>query len=97
MLKTWHGATREEGPHETDVEVLERYLAGVITQECDMEKARKLVVWLAWLVEDSDDGDVEYDDDAIAVGQQSWQIALARVKEAVQAAMQSRGLGPLQF
>lgn len=94
MLKTWHGATREEGPHETDVEVFERYLAGVITQECDMEKARKLVVWLAWLVDEGDEGE---DDEIGGVGQQSWQFALGRVKEAVQAAMQSRGLGPLQF
>ncbi|KAL1896617.1 deoxycytidyl transferase [Sporothrix stenoceras] len=95
MLKTWHSATRGDGPHETDVEVFERYLAGVITQECDMEKARKLVVWLEWLVEDSDVP--EGYDEVDTVGLQSWQFALGRIKEAVQLAMQSRGLGPLQF
>lgn len=100
MIKTWHGATREEGPHETDVEVLERYLAGVITQELDMEKARKMVVWLEWLVEDGADEEERGeggDGGGGGLGKQSWQFALARVKEAVQAAMRSRGLGPLQF
>ncbi|CAK7235229.1 deoxycytidyl transferase [Sporothrix bragantina] len=102
MLKTWHTATRDDGPHETDVEVLERYLAGVVAQERNMDKARKLVVWLEWLVGEGEAGvegqkDNDLDDEFAAEGVQAWRSALERVKEAVQEAMQSRGLPPLQF
>ncbi|OAA68642.1 DNA repair protein, Rev1 [Niveomyces insectorum RCEF 264] len=94
MLKTWHNTTRHDGPHETDVAVLERYLAGVVTQERDMEKARKLVVWLEWLVEEDDAMGAEGNN---APGKHGWTLAVARIKAALQEAMRSRGLGPLQF
>ncbi|EPE07093.1 dna damage repair protein [Ophiostoma piceae UAMH 11346] len=110
MLRTWHTATHEEGPHETDVAVLERYLAGVITQERDMAKARKVVVWLEWLVENAPPrekneekkagSDMDHDGvDCIEDSQDvdSWQYALARVKAAVQAAMEERGLDAMVF
>ncbi|CAK7197484.1 deoxycytidyl transferase [Sporothrix eucalyptigena] len=104
MLKTWHTATRDEGPHDTDVEVLERYLAGVVTQERNMDKARKLVVWLEWLIgegeterEANHDANDEFDDGYADEGTEAWQSALEHVKEAVQEAMRSRGLPPLQF
>lgn len=96
MIQTWHRATCEEGPHEADVEVLERFLTGVVAEERDMDKARKLIVWLEWLVEEEEE-DEEEEEEERRVGRQSWQLAVARMKDAVQEAMGSRGLGPMQF
>ncbi|CAK7270878.1 deoxycytidyl transferase [Sporothrix epigloea] len=98
MLKTWHSATRDDGPHETDVEVLERYLAGVVAQERNMDKARMLIVWLEWLVGESEaDAGGDLDDEPAVEGPRAWRDALDRVKEAVQEAMLSRGLPRLRF
>ncbi|CAK7268449.1 deoxycytidyl transferase [Sporothrix epigloea] len=97
MLKTWHGDTRDDGPHETDVGVLERYLAGVVTQERNMDKARMLIVWLEWLVGESDVMAGGVEDGPAVEGPRAWRDALDRVKEAVQEAMLSRGLPRLAF
>ncbi|KAL2017500.1 hypothetical protein VTK56DRAFT_2042 [Thermocarpiscus australiensis] len=87
MVGVWHEATREEGPHPTDVEVFGKYVARVITEERDMEKARMLVKWLDWVVEEGAEGG----------GKESWREALVSVKKAVQGAMEERGLGPMDF
>ncbi|KAK4239799.1 hypothetical protein C8A03DRAFT_32074 [Achaetomium macrosporum] len=88
MVGAWHAATREEGPHRADVEVFERYVARVVAEERDMEKARVLVKWLEWIVEDEGvDG----------AGKESWREAVQAVKAAVQGAMKERGLGPMEF
>ncbi|KXX75900.1 DNA repair protein rev1 [Madurella mycetomatis] len=87
MLGVWHNATKEEGPHRADVEVFERYVKKVIGEERDMEKARKLVKWLEWVVEE----------EAAGKGKESWREALGSVKVAVQAAMEERGLGIMDF
>ncbi|CAK7567717.1 MAG: deoxycytidyl transferase [Sporothrix epigloea] len=98
MLKTWHSATRDDGPHETDVEVLERYLAGVVTQERNMDKARMLIVWLEWLVGESEaEAGSDVNDESTVEGPRAWRDAVHRVKEAVQEAMVSRGLPRLKF
>ncbi|KAL2127248.1 hypothetical protein VTI74DRAFT_11047 [Chaetomium olivicolor] len=87
MLGLWHGATQEEGPHRADVEVFERYVARVVAEERDMEKARVLVKWLEWVVEEGVEG----------AGKESWRQALGSVKMAVQGAMRERGLGGMDF
>jgi DNA repair protein REV1 len=87
MLSAWHRETRDEGPHGADVEVFERYLARIITEERDMEKARKFVKWLDWLVGTGEDGK----------GKEGWGDALTGVKTAVQRALEDRGLGPMSF
>lgn len=87
MLSAWHRETRDEGPHGADVEVFERYLARIITEERDMEKARKFVKWLDWLVDTGEDGK----------GKVGWADALTGVKTAVQRALEDRGLGPMSF
>lgn len=87
MLGVWHNATREEGPHRADVEVFERYVKKVVGEERDMEKARKLVKWLEWVVEEG----------AAGKGRVSWREALESVKVAVQGAMEERGLGAMDF
>lgn len=83
MLSAWHRETEEEGPHRADVEVFERYLARVVTEERDIEKAKKLIRWLDWLVDDGED----------SKGRQGWMDAFANVKNAVDQALEERGLG----
>lgn len=85
MLSAWHRETEDEGPHKDDVEVFERYLARVVTEERDMEKAKKLIRWLDWLVDDSED----------SRGRKGWVEAFNGVKNAVHRALEQRGLGPM--
>lgn len=93
MLSAWHRETRDEGPHVADVEVFEKYLARVVTEERDMEKARKLVRWLGWIIEE-EEGDDEGKGDR---GRKGWRAALDGIKGAVQEALCDRGLGPMAF
>lgn len=88
MINAWHRETKEEGPHRDDVRVLERYLAAVVGEERDMEKARKVVSWLEWVVEE---------DDAEGKGKHAWREAVGAVKRAVQEAVRERGLGRMEF
>ncbi|KAK7719877.1 deoxycytidyl transferase [Diaporthe eres] len=85
MLSAWHRETEDEGPHKDDVEVFERYLARVVTEERDMEKAKKLIRWLDWLVDDGED----------SRGRKGWVEAFNGVKNAVHRALEQRGLGPM--
>lgn len=88
MLDTWHGKTRGSGPHNDDVEMLEKYLCGLILEEKNVEKALTFVRWLEWLVtEDRDNGK----------GRQAWDKTLRRIKATVQGAAQERGLGELNM
>lgn len=92
MLSAWHRETKEEGPHSADVEVFETYLARVVTEERDMEKAKKLVKWLAWVVDEDD-----HEQGETSRGRKGWEQALVGVKAAVQRALHDRGLGPMVF
>lgn len=85
MLSAWHRETVDEGPHRADVEVFERYLARVVTEERDMEKAKKLIRWLDWLVDDGEN----------IPGKNGWMDAFTDVKNAVHRALEERGLGPM--
>ncbi|KAK3341439.1 hypothetical protein B0T25DRAFT_342195 [Lasiosphaeria hispida] len=87
MIILWHQATQTEGPHRADVESLEKYLAKVIIEERNMEKVRRLVKWLGWIVDDGVDGE----------GKDGWRKALESAKLAVQKAMKERGVGPMEF
>ncbi|XP_044724783.1 impB/mucB/samB family domain-containing protein [Hirsutella rhossiliensis] len=88
MLGTWHSETQQEGPHRGDVEVFEKYLAQVVIDEGDLEKAAVLVRWLSLLV--------EQDGESMA-GRESWRRAMGQVKDAVQEAVKHRGLAPLNI
>ncbi|RDA96013.1 hypothetical protein CP533_5881 [Ophiocordyceps camponoti-saundersi (nom. inval.)] len=88
MLDAWHDETRDDGPHGDDVEVFELYLTQVVLEEADLEKAVMLVKWLDVLVE-QDGGSAE--------GCASWRQAARRVKEALQGAVEQRGLAPLNI
>lgn len=85
MMSAWHRETEDEGPHKDDVEVFERYIARVVAEERDMEKAKKLLRWLDWLVEDGED----------TRGRKGWMEAFDDVKNAVHRALEERGLGPM--
>ena len=87
LLRSWFEGTKKGGPHRGDVEVFEKYLRRVIEEERDMEKARNLVRWLGWTVEEAADG----------VGKLEWRKAMDSVKEAAQEAMKARGLGPMDL
>lgn len=84
MIDSWHVETRDEGPHDADVAALGKYLAKVIKEERDMEKAVALIRWLHILIEQ--DGHPGH-------GQASWRVAVESVKTAAQAAVEERGLG----
>jgi len=88
MLNVWYRETKEEGPHQRDVEMLEKYLSKVILEERDMDKAQKLVTWLDYLVDEDEDENQ---------GKDAWRTVVADVKQQVQKAVQSRGLGPLDM
>lgn len=91
MLSAWHRETRDDGPHEADVDVFRKYLARVVTEEMDMDKARKLVKWLDWVVQEEDGHPQDHR------GSNGWRDALAGVKTAVQEALAERGLAPMAF
>ena len=57
MLRVWHRESTSGGPHARDVEVFRRYLARVVREERDMDKAAKLVRWLEYLVEEDGAGE----------------------------------------
>ncbi|KAJ3476531.1 hypothetical protein NLG97_g9103 [Lecanicillium saksenae] len=86
LLDAWHTETRRDGPHRSDVEVFEKYLARVVGEERDMEKATSLVKWLDVLVEQDGDG---------GKGRDSWRKSMDGVKTALQDALKKRGLGPV--
>lgn len=87
-VQMWYAEFRDDGPLVEDVQALERYLRRVIVDERDLSKARGLVKWLAWLVDE---------DEADERGQKLWNSALENIKSSVQVAVQDRGLGALDL
>ncbi|KAI1504415.1 impB/mucB/samB family protein [Biscogniauxia marginata] len=88
MLNVWHRETQDDGPYRSDVEMLEKYLVKVVIDEKDMDKAAKLVKWLDYII-DAD----EYE----SRGKEAWRGVMEDIKQEVQKAVQSRGLGPLDM
>ncbi|KAG6029350.1 hypothetical protein E4U41_000384 [Claviceps citrina] len=88
MIEAWHAETRDEGPHDDDVAVLERYLARVVKEERDLEKVAVVARWLDILVERHG---------GAGRGRDSWRAAVRRVRAAVQCAVGERDLGPLDI
>ncbi|KAH6660055.1 impB/mucB/samB family protein [Truncatella angustata] len=88
MLNVWHKETATEGPHQRDVEMLGTYLVRVVLEERDMDKAKKLVQWLDYIVEENETD---------SSGKTSWRGVVRSVKSEVQKAARQRGLGPLDM
>ncbi|KAL1841289.1 hypothetical protein VTJ49DRAFT_7234 [Mycothermus thermophilus] len=97
MVGAWHGATRDEGPHTADVDVFARYVGRVVVEERDMEKARALVRWLEWVVEEEGGTEEGQSGGGGGAGKRAWKEAVERVKDAVQEGMKVRGLGRMEF
>ncbi|KAI1279130.1 impB/mucB/samB family protein [Xylaria sp. FL0933] len=89
MLSVWHRETNDEGPHQRDVEVFVKYLVKVLVEEKDMDKVQKLVRWLDFLIDEDESGE--------HAGKTAWRATISDIKDEVQKAMQSRGLGPLDI
>ncbi|KAI0506115.1 impB/mucB/samB family protein [Xylaria bambusicola] len=89
MLNVWHGETSKDGPHQRDVELFIEYLVKVIVEERDMDKVQKLVRWLDFLIDE--------DVSEAQPGRVTWRAVVKDVKEGVQKAVRSRGLGPLEL
>ncbi|KAL7820067.1 hypothetical protein V8C26DRAFT_394262 [Trichoderma gracile] len=88
MIDAWHAQTRKAGPHKRDVDVLERYLVKVIKEERDLSKAVTLIKWL----------DVVVDQDGVdSRGRRAWKLVVNGIKTTMQAAVEERGLAPLQI
>lgn len=88
MVDAWHSQTRKAGPHKRDVDVLERYLVKVIKEELDLSKAVTLIKWLSVVVDQ---------DGVDSRGRRAWKLAVSGIKAAMQAAVEERGLAPLQI
>ncbi|KAI1173855.1 impB/mucB/samB family protein [Nemania sp. FL0916] len=89
ILSVWHRETSDDGPHQRDVEVFGEYLARVIVEERDMDKAQKLIKWLDFLI-DADESEQD-------PGKAAWCTVVKDIKQEAQKAMQSRGLGSLDI
>ncbi|KAK0729150.1 hypothetical protein B0T21DRAFT_335756 [Apiosordaria backusii] len=88
MIRAWHAMSRDEGPHETDVEVFGKYVKRLVTEERDMDKARGLIKWLGWLVEEETVTDK---------GREGWKEAVEDIKGVVREGVRERGLGGVDF
>lgn len=88
MVDAWHSQTRKAGPHKRDIDVLERYLIKVIKEERDLSKAVALIKWLSVVVDQ---------DGVESRGRRAWKLAVSGIKVAMQAAVEERGLAPLQI
>ncbi|KAI0540760.1 impB/mucB/samB family protein [Xylaria digitata] len=87
LLNVWYRGTGSDGPHHRDIKVFVKYLVRVVVEEKDIDKAQKLVRWLDFLIDEDESGEQP--------GKASWHAASKDIKQEVQKAVQSRGLGPL--
>ncbi|EGX91758.1 DNA damage repair protein Mus42, putative [Cordyceps militaris CM01] len=86
LLDAWHADTRRDGPHRSDLDIFEKYIARVVAEERDMDKAATLVKWLDVLVEQDGDG---------GRGRDAWRKSMAGIQAVLQEALRKRGLGPV--
>ena len=85
-MTAWYEEFRVEGPYAEDVNALVNYLAQVVKEEGDMEKAVSVTKWLGWVIDEGGAGK-----DVV------WMQALERVQNGVQGAVRERGLGLVDF
>lgn len=89
-ISLWFEEFRDEGPYVEDVDALVKYLAKVVGEEGDMDKAVSVGRWLGWVVDEGvGGGEVE--------GDRVWIEAVGKVQEGVQRAVEDRGLGRVEF
>ncbi|GAD93616.1 DNA damage repair protein Mus42 [Paecilomyces variotii No. 5] len=103
-LNSWYSSFETDGPFAEDIEALSKYLRRVVLEEKDIEKAVSVTEWLGWLISDGREKNKEPTEsstsetrDANAQSYQAWTTALDMIQESIQAAVQDRGLPPVEF
>ncbi|KAF2157413.1 DNA repair protein [Myriangium duriaei CBS 260.36] len=92
MIRGWVAEFWDEEPFEEDVVAIVEYLGEVVKVERDVDKAVRVVKWLAWVVEE--DSADRWEGDEM---RGRWGKVVRRVREAVQKAVAERGLGPVDL
>ncbi|PNS16148.1 DNA repair protein rev1 [Sphaceloma murrayae] len=92
MIRNWVREFGDEDPFDEDVKALVEYLGQVIKEERDMDKAVRVVKWLGYVVDTESEGKWEGDE-----MKDRWGVVLGKVKQGVQAAVQERGLGSVDW
>jgi DNA repair protein REV1 len=97
-VSSWHEAFAASGPYDEDVISLCTYLTSVTLQEKDVDKAVSVVRWLMWLVDDHlQQQEPENAQGSRSEGTTSWEAAIRTMQDSVQAALDERGLPPVEF
>ena len=100
-VESWHAAFTTDGPFGEDVTSLSRYLKRVILEEKDVDKAVSVINWLIWLVDDAREfpGKKQTTPEIPASprGAVTWDDAVRSLREDINAAVQERGLPPVEF
>ncbi|KAI9720628.1 MAG: hypothetical protein M1812_002808 [Candelaria pacifica] len=89
MISAWHSEFLDEGPYIEDVTALSKFLARIVSEERDLNKAVAVVKWMSWVI--------TQDSENRRIASNSWEKALDSVKEGVQDAVRRRGLGRVEF
>ncbi|KAK8206777.1 deoxycytidyl transferase [Zalaria obscura] len=95
-VREWVREFTDEEPWREDVEALASYLGLVVSEEKDLDKAVRVARWLSWVV----DEDIEQQDGSTASQgkmKEVWKDIVKRVKDAIEEAVKTRGLGPVDF
>ena len=100
-VESWHAAFTTDGPFGEDVTSLSRYLKRVILEEKDVDKAVSVINWLIWLVDDArgfpGKKQTTPEIPASPRGAVTWDDAVRSLREDINAAVQERGLPPVEF
>ncbi|KAI9886601.1 MAG: hypothetical protein M1823_001578 [Watsoniomyces obsoletus] len=89
VISNWVAEFSNDGPYEEDVDALAHFLGKVVLEDHGLDKAVALVKWLIWV---KDDGIV-----VRGAGRTGWDRASKRMVEAVQTALKTRRLGPVDL
>lgn len=89
-VSAWFQEFNDEAPYDDDVQALIKYLRDVVIEERDTSKAVAVVKWMAWVIDEGEEGTPE---DVL----HGWREALGRTQQAVQDAASERDLGKLRF
>lgn len=83
MLEAWCEETKTEGPHQRDVDVLQKHLVRIVLEERDMDKALRLIKWL---------GVVVGQNSSAGKGAKLWRETLEQLSTVTTDAMRQRGV-----
>lgn len=97
-VREWYTAFAVDGPFSEDVASLSTYLRRVTVEEKDVDKAVSVVRWLRWLVDDdARQRELQNKRPNSWQGSVTWSEAIGSMQECIQAAVDERGLPPVEF